>query len=576
MKSVIYARVSSKEQEDTGYSLDAQEKLLKEYAIKHELDVAKVFRVSESASGKQIRATFNEMFDFVSKKSIPIILCEKIDRLTRNMKDAASVSDWIQEDPKREVHFVKESFIVNKNTRAHENLVWDMKVAIARFYTNNLSEEVKKGLAEKLRQGWLPTKPPRGYKTIGEKGHKTHVIDEETAPLIRKMFKLYATSHYSIKKLVEVMRESGLRSSLGRSVPKSRIASLLGDPFYIAKIRYNGVVHQGKHEPLISEELFEKVQQVMHGRSTPHYQKHFPTFRGLIHCVNCNGLVTWETQKGHWYGHCNYYRDCPRRGFVKQEEIEKQLLPYFDQISIKSGRLLDWIKKTLKKSHQDEVTYRSSAREELSKRYEVIQKRLEMVYEDKLDSKITPEFYQKKFEEYTKEKENILVLLKRHEKANTHYYELASGVLDVAHRAREIYLNQKRIPEERRVLLNLVFSNLQIKHRELKPSFTKAFKVLTNFVPLWNGQTKNPAKGEVLSIPTFTTLNFEHPHGSAKSPILRDVAVTTSELSACESLEPRNNFRTSRNPRPITRFGDSNLKSRDLLRREDSNLQLTP
>lgn len=486
MKAVIYARVSSKEQEDTGYSLDAQEKLLKEYAVKKSFVVQKVFRVSESASGKQIRQTFNEMLEFVSKKDIPIVLCEKIDRLTRNLKDAASVNDWIQENQKREVHFVKESFIVNKNTRAHENLVWDMKVAIARFYTNNLSEEVKKGLAEKLRQGWLPTKPPLGYKTIGEKGHKIHVVNEDVAPLIRKMFELYATSIYSLKKLTQIMAESGLRSTLGRNVPKSRIATLLGDPFYIGKIKYYGAVHQGKHEPIISEELYDRVQQVLRGKTTPHYQKHFPTFRGMIHCANCAGLVTWETQKKHWYGHCNYYRECPRRGYVRQEELEQQLIPYFDQITIKSERLVEWIKKALRESHQGEVSYRSSAREELNKRYEIVQKRLEMIYEDKLDGKIEEDFYKRKFDEYTKEKDSILALLKRHDNASTKYYELASGILDVAHRAREIYLNPQRTQEDKRLLMGLIFSNLQLDDRQIKPSFTKAFQVLSNFTTDWN------------------------------------------------------------------------------------------
>ena len=102
------------------------------------------------------------MLKYARKNNINIILCEKIDRLTRNLKGAATISDWIQESDKKEVHFVKENFIVNKNTKAHENFVWDMKVAVARFYTNNLSEEVRKGQKEKIAQGWLPTKPPVG------------------------------------------------------------------------------------------------------------------------------------------------------------------------------------------------------------------------------------------------------------------------------------------------------------------------------------------------------------------------------------------------------------------------------
>ena len=133
IKCVIYARVSSRDQEDKGYSLPAQVKLLEEYAIKLDLIVIKIFRISESASGKQIRKTFMEMLHFINKHKIPVILCEKIDRLTRNLKDAAMINDWISDNENRHVHFVKENFVVNKNTRAHENLVWDMKVAIARF-----------------------------------------------------------------------------------------------------------------------------------------------------------------------------------------------------------------------------------------------------------------------------------------------------------------------------------------------------------------------------------------------------------------------------------------------------------
>ena len=138
-KTILFCRVSSREQAEEGYSLDAQMKLLEEYANKHDFEIAKIYKISESASGKQIRKSFLEMLDYATKHKASIILCEKIDRLTRNLKDAATVDDWIKDNPKREVHFIKESFVLNGNTKAHENLVWDMKVAIARFYTNNLS-----------------------------------------------------------------------------------------------------------------------------------------------------------------------------------------------------------------------------------------------------------------------------------------------------------------------------------------------------------------------------------------------------------------------------------------------------
>ena len=99
MKTIIYARVSSREQEETGYSLDAQTKLLKDYSDKHDFEVAKTYRITESASGHQIRTTFNEMLGYAIKHGINIILCEKIDRLTRNLKDASIIDEWVKENP---------------------------------------------------------------------------------------------------------------------------------------------------------------------------------------------------------------------------------------------------------------------------------------------------------------------------------------------------------------------------------------------------------------------------------------------------------------------------------------------
>src|SRR3989344_3970308 len=337
MKSIIFARVSSREQEETGYSLASQEKLLKDYSGKKDFRIAKKILISESASGKFQRKTFNEMLDYARKNKINVIICEKVDRLTRNMKDAGIIDEWVKEDKRREVHFVKENFILNQNTRAHENLVWDMKVAIARFYTNNLSEEVKKGQKEKLAQGWLPQRPHLGYKTIGEKGHKIHILDEERANLTRKMFEIFDTGNYSIKALVEVMYKDGLRNNNGSQVGKSRMHKYLSDPYYYGKNVWNGEIYEGKHEPLISKELFASVQlKLKRNGKAPHYKKHLPVFKAKINCEECGGTITWEIQKGHWYGHCNHHKVCSQKGYIRQENVEDQLFSFFDAVAPKN------------------------------------------------------------------------------------------------------------------------------------------------------------------------------------------------------------------------------------------------
>ena len=489
IKAVSYCRVSSKEQEDTGYSLDAQEKSLQEYA-KGKFSVAKTFRISESASGRQIRKTFNEMLMYATKHKVPVILCEKIDRLTRNLKDAASVSDWLFENPNREIHFVKESFVVNQNTRAHENLVWDMKVAIARFYTNNLSEEVKKGHREKAAQGWLPTKPPIGYKTIGEKGHKIHVIDENTGLLVQKMFQIYSNGNYSLSKLLEVMHAEALRRSDGHKMSRSRLHKYLSDPFYYGKFRWNGELYKGSHEPLISKELFDAVQEVLVRKtSNPQYKVHLPVFKAKIKCDECGATISWTTQKGHWYAHhSNYakYRSCKGKTYMRQEAVEEQIFPYFDKVAPKNERTLRWIENALKDGKVDEIDYNTTKRNEFAEIIQSAERRIENVYRDKLDGRMPPDLCDKIMKESSNEKEDAIEALQTLGKSRTKYYEVGYAIHELACKAKDIYRCPKATPEEKRLLLSYVFSNLSINAYKIRPKYTLAFDFLMKWVPRCN------------------------------------------------------------------------------------------
>lgn len=493
-KCVIYARVSSREQEETGYSLDAQEKLLTEYAQKLGFTVKRVFRVTESASGKQIRKTFGEMLRYTEQEKIPHILCEKIDRLTRNLKDASYINDWIVDNQERSVHFVKEAFILNRNTRAHENLVWDMKVAIARFYTNNLSEEVKKGQKEKIAQGWIPCKAPIGYRTIGEKGHKTHILDEEKAPLIKRMFELYATGDYSILKLNSTMFELGLRTRGGNRLVKSRMASILGDPFYYGKVRWNGDITDGEQEPLISKELFDAVKNTLRSKNTPKYSKHFYLFKGILVCKECGGTITWERHKGHIYGHCNYwYKECSQKLWYKEPDIEKQIVSLLSDLHIRQSGIFEWVRKALKESHKDTKDIHSSAMSTLNSRLEQIQQRMNRLYDEKLDLKITEDFYKTKFREYADEKDQILGSMKKHTDSDNKYFEFNNSLFELAQRSQEIFSSIQDV-DQKRTLLRLIFKELRIDKGTLIYEYTEAFKFLVEAINYTSSKTQEIEK----------------------------------------------------------------------------------
>ncbi len=489
LRAIKYCRVSSKEQE-LGYSLDAQEKLQTEYSKGKFIVVGQAYRIAESASGKQIRKKFNEMMMFVKKNNIKVILCEKIDRLTRNPKDAVAIYDWLQEDEERAVHCVKENFIANRNTKAHENLVWDMKVAIAKFYSQNLSEEVKKGQKEMLSQGRFPTRPPMGYRTIEENGHKAHVIDEETAPFMRRMFELYATGNYSIIRLEKEFYDEGLRTKSGKRLRKSKIHTMLQNPFFYGGMLWMGVTYpNGRHEALINKDLFDKVQLILKRKiKNPKYQKHNSLFKSKIVCDGCGGTVTWYEKKGHWYGHCNNsdaFKHCPKKTGLREDRVEPQLTGIFDVIAAKDERVLAAIENILRSQHSERITKRETELKRLQGLLQSTRAQKDRLYEAKLSREIEDiGFFNRKLAELTTEEESLENALVAVGNENDLSLQIGVAVHELAYKSHEIYQNAS--VDAKRLLFSQLFTNLLQDGLEIRKEYTKAAAMLMEWVPKLN------------------------------------------------------------------------------------------
>ena len=174
-KAVVYARVSSKEQEKEGFSIPAQLKLLKEYATAISLAVTQEYVDVETA--KQAgRAAFGEMVAYLkSHPAVRVLLVEKTDRLYRNLKD------WVTVDELGvEIHFPKEGAVLSRESRSSEKFMHGIKVLMAKNYIDNLSEETRKGMQEKAEQGIWPTVAPLGYRNVaGSDGKKIIEPDPE-------------------------------------------------------------------------------------------------------------------------------------------------------------------------------------------------------------------------------------------------------------------------------------------------------------------------------------------------------------------------------------------------------------
>jgi site-specific DNA recombinase len=497
MKAIIFARVSTKDQEETGYSLESQKALLAKYAQEKQYEVVKTFSVSESASGRKVRKEFDEMLRFANTNAIDVIVCEKTDRLTRNPKDAVAIDEWVQAENSRAVHMVKEGTILNQQYKAHEGLVWNMKVAIAKFYTDNLSEEVKKGMAEKVKIGVYPGPAKMGYKTTILDGKKVHMPDDKTAPFIKWMFDEYSGGITSLSKLTIDLYNMGFRSLTGRKIAKSNIARYLSDPFYYGSFEWNNQLHPGTHEPLITKSVYDEVQRIKLGGTTPKYRKHNHLFKGLLNCGCCGGTVTWEIHKGINYGHCNGYRACTSHEWVKENEVEQEIASLFNGMIIQNNRFATWLLKALKESSRSETDFRATEVAAATKQIILIEQKLGRLYEDRLEGRIDVKLYDAKSQELRSEKESLVNLTNAHSNVSNKSKDLGIALFELSQNATQVYF-EKSI-EDKRKLLTTVFERIELKDGQIVPELTEPFKILTKAISVTNSskvveQLTNPVQ----------------------------------------------------------------------------------
>src|SRR5438874_9061461 len=230
--ALLYARVCSREQEREGYSIPAQRKLLSEYARTRGFQIEAEFIDVESAKNPG-RKEFGKMLRRLESNGCRTVLVEKTDRLYRNRTDALAFESLIE---KRgiEIHLVKEARVIGKDSRSQDKFMHDIHVAVAKHYVENLKEEVKKGMREKAEQGLYPGRAPFGYRN--NPLTRAVDVDERRAPILRRIFELYATGGHSLSTLRQaVLHELGTRLSRGY------LETMLKNRFYLGFFVWRGV-----------------------------------------------------------------------------------------------------------------------------------------------------------------------------------------------------------------------------------------------------------------------------------------------------------------------------------------------
>jgi site-specific DNA recombinase len=471
-KVVVYARVSSKEQEKEGFSIPAQLKLLEDYADRHDLSIVKTFTEAETAK-KAGREAFNQMVAYISQsKDVKTILVEKTDRLYRNFKDYITIDDLDME-----VHLVKENEVISKDSRSHSKFIHGIKVLMAKNYSDNLSEEVRKGMKEKAEQGHFPHLAPYGYRNNRET--RMIDIDPATAPFVRRAFQLYGTGEYSLAAVAKQLKAEGfVFKSYKTRIDKGTLESLLKNVFYTGDFMIKGKFYKGKHEPLVSLPEFQAVQNAFTKVNRPKLTKHDFAFAGLMTCGHCGSSVTGQIQRGKYiYYHCSGGKGHCHEPYHREEKIADWFAEEVKKIQL-DQQDLEWMLAALKESHKDEMDFHKERIGQLQERFNRLTNRIEAIYEDKLDGKIPEELWLRKHEEYKRELGDVEISIAQHTKGNLDYVECGVQLLELAKNAYPLYIQQT--PLEQRRLLHFLLLNTVLNDGKLTVTWKKPFDWIAN------------------------------------------------------------------------------------------------
>ena len=462
-----YVRVSTARQGERGVSLQEQRAAITHYAGRFELQITEWFEERESAA-RRGRPVFLKMLKLLRKGTVSGVVIHKIDRSARNLRDWADLGELI--DSGIDVYFANES--LDLNTRGGR-LSADIQAVVAADYVRNLREETKKGFYGRLKQGLYPLPAPAGYLDRG-KG-KAKELDPVRAPLIADAFKLYSTGQYSLPRLIEEMDARHLSNRDGGKVTLNGLSTILNNPFYagLVRIRTTGEMFQGVHEPLVSKALFDRVQDILHGKTVVRRVQHDFIYRRMLQCRECGYSVIGEKQKGHVYYRC-HSAQCPTTS-VREETVDAALKPILQGLTFTSGELSyanTWVSRA--QSNLNDVCAREIQSCTLQLQQTV--ERLHRLTDGFLDATIDKSLFQERRNQLVEEQATLKGRIAQLQDPKAGPAVLVQKFLELVKSPVNAY--ERAIPEEKRALLKKLTSNRIAHEKNVEITLSPAVQIL--------------------------------------------------------------------------------------------------
>lgn len=349
----LYARKSSESDERQAMSIESQINEMKTLAEKENLIIKEIRQESHSAKLSAQRPVFNQLLSDIGENKFNGILTWAPDRLSRNAGDLGSLVDLMDQGKLQTIKTYSQSFSNNPN----EKFLLMILCSQAKLENDNRGLNVKRGMRAKCEAGWRPNIAPLGYLNVMNQNRISYVkLDEDRAPIIKQMFIKVGEKRHSGRTIKQWLDRIEFTTRSGKPLALSKVYSTLKNPFYYGEFEFGGKIYKGKHEPLITKELFNKVQRQLIVPDKEWNKKVFP-FRTLCICGSCGERITAEEKykklKGgeirkYVYYHCGRHidYDCDEP-YITEEDLIQQLIIHIDEIKLREVELAHYLKQDI-------------------------------------------------------------------------------------------------------------------------------------------------------------------------------------------------------------------------------------
>jgi site-specific DNA recombinase len=469
-----YIRVSDPKQ-GKGVSLTEQRSIIEAYAVRIDAVIVEWF-VETRTAAKAGRPVWNRMVKLVRARKAQGFILHKLDRGTRNFFDWAAINEFL--DSGVDVHVAHDSLDLRSRGG---RLAADMQVVIAVDYIRNLREEALKGIHGRLKQGILPNAAGTGYLNRG--GGNPKEVDPVMGPLVRRVFELYATGAYTLRDLTVESEKIGLRNRVARPLSKQQLHNVLRNPFYMGVIRSERYgLFPGKHVPLVTKYVFERVQAVLAGKYVRRTKRFTFLFRRFIRCETCGRSLVGSERKGHVYYRCATI-GCPTTS-LREDAIESAVRAELRRIEF-PPEAITLLKQELAKQFADEASVRTAHRNALAETLRATNARIERLTDLLLDGKIDPVAHDEKRATLVLERQGLLQDIAAQDSGDVDLRGRTDRIVELLE--SPVFLYESAVPAKRRQLLEIVMSNCSATGKSLRFSRHEPFATFARFDAVNNG-----------------------------------------------------------------------------------------